>query len=192
MTIILDHISKSYNGREVLKDFYLEVEDKRIYQIVGPEGSGKRTVLKIFLGEEKPDAGRVARMGDYKYPTLQSSYVPQEKFFKEKKNALWHVKKAHRKVSGERAKEELLRFLPEERILIPVSELSDAEKGFLDIVRALVIPSDFFVLDEPFYGMDDEQAKQALTYILEKQGSRPILLATKSEISIKDSRVIEL
>jgi len=47
-------------------------------------------------------------------------------------------------------------------------------------------------LDEPFYGMDDEQAKQALTYILEKQGSRPILLATKSEISIKDSRVIEL
>ncbi len=192
MTIILDHISKSYNGREVLKDFYLEVEDKRIYQIVGPEGSGKTTVLKIFLGEEKPDAGRVARMGDYKYPTLQSSYVPQEKFFKEKKNALWHVKKAHRKVSGERAKEELLRFLPEERILIPVSELSDAEKGILDIVRALVIPSDFFVLDEPFYGMDDEQAKQALTYILEKQGSRPILLATKSEISIKDSRVIEL
>lgn len=192
MTIILDHISKSYNGREVLKDFYLEVEDKRIYQIVGPERSGKSTVLKIFLGEEKPDAGRVARMGDYKYPTLQSSYVPQEKFFKEKKNALWHVKKAHRKVSGERAKEELLRFLPEERIIIPVSELSDAEKGILDIVRALVIPSDFFVLDEPFYGMDDEQAKQALTYILEKQGSRPILLATKSEISIKDSRVIEL
>ena len=79
MTIILDHISKSYNGREVLKDFYLEVEDKRIYQIVGPEGS------------------------------------------------VWHVKKAHRKVSGERAKEELLRFLPEERIIIPVSELSDAE-----------------------------------------------------------------
>lgn len=36
MTIILDHVSKTYDGKEALKDFYLEVENKRIYQIVGP------------------------------------------------------------------------------------------------------------------------------------------------------------
>ena len=100
MTIILDNITVSYDGAPVLKDFFISIEDMRIYQIVGPKESGKSTVLKVFLGEIKPDAGRVARMGDYKYPTLQSAYVPQESHFKEKKSALWHVKKAHRKVSG--------------------------------------------------------------------------------------------
>ncbi len=192
MTIILDHVSKTYDGKEVLKDFYLEVEDKRIYQVVGPSGSGKTTVLKIFLGEEKPDVGRVARMGDYKYPTLQSAYVPQVKVFKEKKSALWHVKKAHRKVSTGRALEELLYFLPEERVNCPIIELSEAEKGFVAIVRALAIPADFIVLDEPFAGMDEDQMQKALAYVLDKQGSRPILLATKIEIPIKNSRVIGL
>ena len=53
MTIILDNITVSYDGATVLKDFYLSIEDKRIYQIVGPKGSGKSTILKIFLGEIK-------------------------------------------------------------------------------------------------------------------------------------------
>ncbi len=189
MTIILDHISKSYNGRDVLKDFYLEVEDKRIYQIVGPAGCGKTTVLRIFWGEVKPDEGRVARMGDYKYPTLQSAYVPQVKVFKDKKSALWHVKKAHRKVSAGRALEELSYFLTEDKINCPVSELTEAEKGFAAIVRALCIPADFIVLDEAFEGMNTGEREKALSYILDKQGSRPILLATKEEIPIKDSRV---
>lgn len=189
MTIILDHVTKIYDGKEAVKDFYLEVEDKRIYQIVGPAGCGKTTVLRIFLGEVKPDEGRVARMGDYKYPTLQSAYVPQVKVFKDKKSALWHVKKAHRKVSAGRALEELSYFLTEDKINCPVSELTDTEKGFAAIVRALCIPADFIVLDEAFDGMNTDEREKALSYILDKQGSRPILLATKEEIPIKDSRV---
>lgn len=192
MTIILDHVSKTYDGKEVLKNFYLEVEDKRIYQIVGPAGCGKTTVLRIFLGEVKPDEGRVARMGDYKYPTLQSAYVPQIKEFKEKKSALWHVKKAHRKVSTGRALEELAYFLPEEKINCPISELSESEKGFVAIVRALSIPADFIVLDEPFINMSVIEQEKALNYIWNKQGSRPILLATKEELPIRDSRVVVL
>ena len=192
MTIILDNITISYDGTPVLKDFYLSIEDKRIYQIVGPKGSGKSTVLKVFLGEIKPDAGRVARMGDYKYPTLQSAYVPQESHFKEKKSALWHVKKAHRKVSEGRAIEELSYFLPAEKIKAPISTLSEAEKRCVEIVRALCIPADFIVLDEPFAHMDETLQKKALSYILDKQGSRPILLATQSELPIKDSKITTL
>ena len=50
--------------------------------------NGKSTLLKAFLGEIKPDVGWVARMGDYKYPTLQSAYVPQESHYKEKELAV--------------------------------------------------------------------------------------------------------
>ena len=192
MTIILDYVSKVYNGQDIIKDFYLSIEDKRIYQIVGPNGAGKSTILKIFLGEVKPDAGRVARMGDYKYPTLQSAYVPQESHFKEKKSALWHVKKAHRKVSEGRAIEELSYFLPAEKISDPISTFSEAEKRCVEIVRVLCIPADFIVLDEPFSHMDEKLQKKALSYILDKQGSRPILLATQIELPIKDSKITTL
>ncbi len=192
MTIILDNITVSYDGPPVLKDFYLSVEDKKIYQIIGPEGSGKSTVLKVFLREITPDTGRVARMGDYKYPTLQSAYVPQESHFKEKKSALWHVKKAHRKVSEGRAIEELSLFLPVDKLKTPISDLTEGEKRCVEIVRALCIPADFIVLDEPFAEMEQDQADIALSYILDKQGSRPILIATQEELPIKGSKIIRL
>ena len=192
MTIILDNITVSYDGTTVLKDFYLSVEDKKIYQIIGPEGSGKSTVLKVFLGEIKPDTGRVARMGDYKYPTLQSAYVPQESPFNAKKSALWHVKKAHRKVSEGRAIEELSLFLTEDKLKTPISDLTEGEKRCVEIVRALCIPADFIVLDEPFAEMEQDQADKALSYILGKQGSRPILIATQEELPIKGSKIIKL
>ena len=70
MTIYLEHIYKSYNNSEALKDFNLSVEDGKCYALVGPKDSGKTTALKIFMGTEKPDSGKVSRMGDYKYPNL--------------------------------------------------------------------------------------------------------------------------
>ena len=78
MTIYLDDISKSYNGTQALNSFNISVENGKCYAFIGPQGSGKTTVLKIFMGIEKPDSGKVSRMGDYKYPTLHTAYVPQE------------------------------------------------------------------------------------------------------------------
>ena len=152
----------------------------------------KYFILMIFLGEVKPDSGRLSRMGDYKYPTLQSAYVPQQSQFREKKSAVWHVKKAHRTVSTGRAIEELSFFLPEEKLKIPMSELTGSEKRCVEIVRALCVPADFIVLDEPFYSMDDNLQKRALSYVLDKQGSRPVLIATRNELPIKDSIIIRL
>ena len=69
MTIYLENISKSYGGVNVLNDFNVNIEDGKCYAFIGPEGSGKSTVLKIFMGTEKPDSGKVSRMGDYN-PTI--------------------------------------------------------------------------------------------------------------------------
>lgn len=192
MTIIFDNVTKVYGTKTVISDFNLSVEDKRVYQITGEAGTGKSTVLMIFLGEVKPDSGRLSRMGDYKYPTLQSAYVPQQSQFREKKSAVWHVKKAHRTVSTGRAIEELSFFLPEEKLKIPMSELTGSEKRCVEIVRALCVPADFIVLDEPFYSMDDNLQKRALSYVLDKQGSRPVLIATRNELPIKDSIIVRL
>lgn len=181
MTIYLDHICKSYDGREVLSDFSFSVEDDRCYMLVGPAGSGKTTVLRIFLGLEKPDSGKVSRMGDYKYPSLRSAYVSQEGSLNLKKNAVWNVKKAHRTASKKRAEEELSKFLLREEMSLPAGELSKGRQRIIETVKALFIPADFIVLDEPFEGMTDDEKKMMLDYVLGQRGSRPLIMALQDE-----------
>jgi ABC-type multidrug transport system ATPase subunit len=177
MTIILENISKSYDGIKVLDNLNVEIEDGKCYAFIGPKGSGKTTALKIFLGLEKPDEGKVCRMGDYKYPTLQSAYVPQASQLNLKKDAIWNVKKAHRWASKGRAIEELSRFLEPERQTIPVADLTQVERRIVELTKALFLPADFIVLDSPFEGMDEVMKKRVIDYLLEIKGSRPLLIA---------------
>ena len=180
MTIILENISKSYNGKKVLDNLNVEIEDGRCYAFIGPKGSGKTTALKIFLGLEKPDEGKVCRMGDYKYPSLQSAYVPQASQLNLKKDAIWNVKKAHRWASKERAIEELSRFLEPERQTIPVADLTQVERRLMELTKALFLPADFIVLDSPFEGMNEVMKKRVIDYLLEIKGSRPLLIAQEN------------
>lgn len=192
MTIILENVGKSYNGKQVLDNLNVDIEDGRCYAFVGPEGSGKSTALKIFMGLEKPDEGKVSRMGDYKYPTLHSAYVSQDGQLNLKKNAVWNVKKVHRWASKGRAIEELTRFLPAEKLEEPVAELSDVDRRLVELVRAFFVPADFIVLDEPFRGMDDALKQQVLDYIMKIKGNRPLLIAQRDELGLDFARKIRL
>ena len=192
MTIYLDNITKSYNGTEVLKDVSISFEEGKCYAVVGREACGKTTLLKIFMGDVKPDEGKVSRMGDYKYPTLHTAYVPQTDDLNPKKNALWNVKKAHRTISKGSALEELGKFLSVDKISCPVSDLNESERRIIEIVKAMLIPADFVVLDEPFRGMSEEESKQALDYILNKLGTRPLILAQRNNPELRSFRVIDL
>ncbi len=192
MTIILENITKSYDGEKVLDNLTVEIEDGRCYAFVGPKGSGKSTALKIFMGLEKPDEGNVARMGDYKYPTLHSAYVSQEGHLNPGKNAIWNVKKVHRWASKGRAIEELSRFLPQDRQLLPVSELTPVERRYVELVRAFFVPADFIVLDEPFMGMNDEERQNTLDHIMKIKGNRPLLIAQRDEEGLDFARKIRL
>lgn len=192
MTIIFDHIYKAFNGIPVIENFNLEIEDGKSYALIGPAGSGKTTLLKIFMEQEKPDSGRLCKMGDYKYPTLQSAYVSQDGQLNLKKNAIWNVKKAHRKAGKSGAISELTKFLSPDRQTIPVSELTDVERRFVEIVRATFIPADFVVLDEPFYGMNDSQRRKALDYLLNFKGSRPLLIASTDDTDLDFAKKVTL
>ena len=193
MTICLEEICKSYDGKTVFDHLNSNIEWGRCYLITGPRGCGKSTFLKIFMGSVKPDSGRVRRMGDYKYPTLQSAYVSQHgEQLNPKKNALWNVCKAHRKVAKGRAQEELELFLTPEEIKAPVGSLTEVQRRFVEIVRACVMPADFLLFDEPFFGMSPEEKKKALDYILEIRGNRPLLVAAEEETDLDFAKRITL
>ncbi|MCR5420738.1 MAG: ATP-binding cassette domain-containing protein [Lachnospiraceae bacterium] len=192
MTIYLDDICKSYNGINVLKDISISIEDGKCYAFTGDKECGKTTLLNIFMGLIKPDSGKVSRMGDYKYPNLRTAYVSQNDCLNAKKNAVWNVKKAHRTASKGRAIEELSKFLSEDEYNCPISELTPGQRRIVEIIKALFVPADFIVLDEPFRGMSQDQKDQILKYILNLLGTRPILLASRKDPEIKGFRVIDL
>lgn len=192
MTIILDNISKAYDGKKVLDNFRVEIEWGKCYAFIGPAGSGKSTILKIFMGDEQPDSGKVSRMGDYKYPTLHTAYVSQDGLLNPKKNAVWNVCKAHRWTSKTGATKSLLQFLSEDKLAVPVSDLTDVERRYVEIVKASFMTADFVVMDEPFKGMNDQERKAAYDFIQDFRGSRPLLISSTDELDLKFDKVMHL
>ena len=67
------HISKAFDGREVLHDVEMEVRPGEIVALIGPNGSGKSTLARILLGVVPADSGTVKRR-----PGLRIGYVPQK------------------------------------------------------------------------------------------------------------------
>ena len=59
MGITLESVTKRFDGRTVLKDISMEIEDGSFITLLGGLGAGKTTLLRIMAGIEKPDGGRV-------------------------------------------------------------------------------------------------------------------------------------
>ena len=57
--LIIKNLNVSVSDKEVLKDFNLEINDGSIHVIMGPNGSGKTTTIKLILGLQKIDKGKV-------------------------------------------------------------------------------------------------------------------------------------
>jgi len=192
MIIEVKDVSKAYDGRQVLDNFNLNIESEHSYIITGPSGCGKTTLLRLILGLEKPDAGTVKLLGDYKYPFINSGTVFQEDRLCEEYDAVTNVTMVSRKVFKETVTEELLKLLPGDVIHKPVKELSGGQKRRVAIVRACAIPSDILIMDEPFTGLDDESREKCIEYIRHKQGSGPLVLTTHDTRGLGFGRVIQM
>ncbi len=192
MTIELLNISKSFGSVHVLKDVSWSISSDDIWLLTGPEGSGKTTLLRLILGLEKPDSGSVNLLGDYKYARVNAGVVFQEDRLCEQFSATENVAMVNERLSEAVAREDLLRFLPEELLSKEVNLLSPLERRLVVLVRACIIPSDILLLDEPFRGMDTELQKKALSYIRDKAGHKGIVIAQRSSEGLEFCRKMEL
>ena len=63
MTLVLRDISLGYNGRPVLKNINLEIDDGEFLVLLGPSGAGKSKILEVIAGLAKPDDGQIILNG---------------------------------------------------------------------------------------------------------------------------------
>lgn len=148
------NISKTYMERKVLNNvsFFLNEGDK--VGIIGINGTGKSTLLRILAGAEESDSGEVVRTNGVKI-----SYLPQIPEFEEHGSILEQVM-AHLPSDLKEAKEfeakSILGKLGISDCTKDISTLSGGEKRRAGIASALIQPSDILLLDEPTNHIDSE------------------------------------
>jgi branched-chain amino acid transport system ATP-binding protein len=169
-------MSKAFGGLQAVRNFDLQVRKGDLIGIIGPNGAGKTTVFNIMTGFIRPDSGEVWFQGE-NITRLKPFQIVNRglcrtfqlvDLFKEM-TALENVMIpcfSHR-VSRQRAKEEkpwkiAMKFLEEVGLAKRFNEyaknLAFGELRLLDIARAMATQPDILLLDEPFSGLDTEDA----------------------------------
>ena len=192
MTIQLMDIYKSSAGKEILKNINWEISSDDCFLLTGPAGSGKTLLLRLILGLEKPDKGQVKLLGDYKYSSVNAGVVFQEDRLCEQFSAVENVAMVNERLSEKVAAEELLKFLPEEKLTVPVCGLDAVERRLVVVVRACIVPSDILLLDEPLRGMDEQLRDKVISYIRERAGHKGIVFASRDGSGLDFCRTFSL
>lgn len=163
------NISKTFMERQVLNDvsFFLNEGDK--VGIIGINGTGKSTLLRILAGAEVPDTGEVVRSSG-----VRISYLPQIPEFDSHGSVISQVL-AHLPEDLKEAKEfEAKAMLGKMGINDPlrdIAKLSGGEKRRAAIAAALVQPSDILLLDEPTNHIDNETVQLLENQLLRYRGA---------------------
>ncbi|MFL5126424.1 MAG: ABC-F family ATP-binding cassette domain-containing protein [Microvirga sp.] len=151
-------VSKSFDGKAIVRDLSLRVLRGDRLGIVGPNGAGKTTLLNLLTGSLAPDAGSVRLGANLRMAALdqrRESLTPDATVAETLTGGggEWVEVGGQRKHVVAYMKDFL--FAPEQA-RTPVSALSGGERNRLTIARALAQPSNLLVLDEPTNDLDLE------------------------------------
>lgn len=182
--IRLNDIEKRYARNYVLKKVSFEIEPGKITAIVGPNGSGKTTIIKSILGLVKPDSGNISIdgkpiKGEHSYRRM-IGYMPQIASFPENLT----VSEVIKMISDLREEEidiqsnliDLLNLIPE--LGKRISTLSGGNKQKLSAYVALIFNPKIIILDEPTAGLDPLTSTNFKQRILEERDNGKTVVLT--------------
>ncbi len=167
-------LSKAFGGLQALLDFHMEVEEGELVGVIGPNGAGKTTLFNLMTGFLRPDSGKVILKGS-DITGLRPHQVVNRgmtrtfqlvELFKDM-SVLETVmvpllcpraRKAFKGKPWKRAMEYLEKMGLANRALEKTGSLAFGELRLLDIARAMATEPEVLLLDEPFSGLDAEDA----------------------------------
>jgi ATP-binding cassette subfamily F protein uup len=153
----LEHVSKSYGDRRIVRDFSTRIQRGDKIGVIGANGAGKTTLLRMILGELKPDEG-IVRLGT----KIDVAYFDQFRTQLNPDSTLIDVISPGSdfvEIGG--ARKHVIGYLEDflfapERARSPVSSLSGGERNRLLLARLFAKPANVLVLDEPTNDLDIE------------------------------------
>ena len=143
-------ISKSYEEQNLFDAVDLKIEDGDRIALLGDNGTGKSTLLKIITGEIQPDGGRI-KQG----PTVKVGYLPQQISFSHPERSLLDTMLYELNCSAQEARDRLAAFeFRGEDVFKQVSALSGGEQSRLRLCMLMDSRINFLILDEPTNHLD--------------------------------------
>lgn len=189
--IRLEHVARAFGGPPVVSDLTLELPPGRVTVLMGSNGSGKTTVMKLVLGLLSPDAGRITGTDG-----LSRAAVFQEDRLCEHLSAVANVRLVvQRRLANDDILTDLAAAgLDADAASRPVAHLSGGQRRRVCLVRAMMAAADLVCLDEPFQGIDAETKDAVMHYVRERTAGKPVLLITHDpdEAAWFDGTVVRL
>lgn len=165
--LAVEHLSKGYKKRPVLRDVSIEVQRGEAVALLGPNGAGKTTCFYIMTGLITPDNGTIMLDGQditmlpmYRRARLGIGYLPQESSIfrglsvEDNIRAVLQAQNLNREDQEALLEELLSEFSVSHLRRTPSVALSGGERRRVEIARALASRPHFILLDEPLAGID--------------------------------------
>ena len=180
--VYLVHVTKNYGHEVALMDVSLNIQPGRIIGLLGPNGSGKTTIIKLINGLLQPSLGNIYIHGQLPSPASKKvvSYLPDTTYLSENikiSDAISYFQDFYSDFNVQRAYQ-LLNDLH----LHPNQKLNSLSKGNKEKVQLILVMSreaDLYVLDEPIGGVDPAARDYILrTIIQNRRPNSSVLIST--------------
>ena len=148
--LVMDDLDKAFGEKQLFQDLTLTVTGGERIALIGDNGTGKSTLLKLIMNQEKPDRGYL-----YQGPAVRTAYLPQiVEFSVDSRSALDTMLYAC-KCQPQEARDRLAAFgFRGEDVLTPVGALSGGERSRLKLCMLMGNDINFLILDEPTNHLD--------------------------------------
>lgn len=174
--IKVKNISKSYNDAKIVKNLSLEIARGTIFGFLGPNGAGKTTTIKMLVGLNKPDSGKIL-INDKNVLEIKNreriGFMPEDPYFYDHLSAFEFLSFMQNLFSekGDRPENVLEIVGLKEVKNKPIINFSKGMKQRLGLAQAIINNPEYLFLDEPLDGLDP----------IGRREFKQILLALKKE-----------
>lgn len=170
MKLELIDVAKTYQGRMVLRIGNLQLENGKTYAVLGPNGSGKTTMLRLISAVAKADHGLIRYDDQTDFPGDAIAYLPQKPYLFDTtvlENLTLAINTAFsgKKTVRERARQALESFQMQHFSQTRALSLSGGEAQKIAILRTMILNRKLVLLDEPTVAVDLPSLKLVEDYI---------------------------
>lgn len=190
MLLSAENISKNYGMKQLLSDCSLYLDEGNKLGIIGLNGTGKSTLLRILAEKEAPDEGRVTR-----FPNVQISYLAQNPPMSDELTVLEQVFESfpqeYRNLNEYEART-ILTKLGITEFDRKIKTFSGGQKKRVALAAALICPADVLILDEPTNHLDSEMVAWLEQRLVSFSGA--IIMVTHDRYFLERvaNRIVEL
>lgn len=184
----IEHVSKTFGEKVIFDDVSYGIDDGDKIGIIGINGTGKTTLLKMIAGIEEPDEGRITRQNN-----LKIAWLPQNPEFPEDSTVLTYVTgDGTDSWSLESEAKTVLNRLGIAEYTELISHLSGGQRKRVALAKTLLHPADVLILDEPTNHIDNEMAAWLEDYLNRFRGALIMVTHDRYFLDRVTNKILEI